>query len=175
MLFLLFQLGNDRYAIDASRVVEVVPLLDFKKLPQAPRGIAGIFNYRGRPVPALDLCEVATGHPAQERLSTRIIIIQHRSEHGPEQLLGLIAEHATQTLRKNASDFIESGVKVPGAAYLGPVLMEPDGPIQWINEQHLFSSQIGALIGLPATDISGQPLASPGLLGQIGSGYHEPS
>ena len=27
MLFLLFQLGRDRYALEASRVVEVVPLL----------------------------------------------------------------------------------------------------------------------------------------------------
>ena len=49
MLFLLFQLGKDRYALEASRVVEVVPLLALKQLPQAPKGVAGIFNYRGPP------------------------------------------------------------------------------------------------------------------------------
>ena len=38
MLFLLFQLGNDRYALDASRVVEVLPLVELKHLPLAPRG-----------------------------------------------------------------------------------------------------------------------------------------
>jgi len=27
MLFLLFHIGNDRYALEASRVVEVVPFL----------------------------------------------------------------------------------------------------------------------------------------------------
>ena len=55
MLILLFQLGKDRYALEASRVVEVVPLLALKHLPQSPPGIAGVFNYRGRPVPASDI------------------------------------------------------------------------------------------------------------------------
>src|SRR2546421_10050690 len=75
MLFLLFQLGTDRYALEASRVVEVVPLLELKRLPQAPEGVAGIFNYRGQPVPAVDLCALTLGQPARKRLSTRIIIV----------------------------------------------------------------------------------------------------
>ena len=75
MLFLLFQLGNDRYVLEASRVVEVVPLLELKQLPRAPKGVAGIFKYRGRPVPAVDLCALTLGRPASERLSTRIIIV----------------------------------------------------------------------------------------------------
>jgi len=50
MLFLLFQLGQDRYALEASRVIEVLPLVSLKRIPQAPRGVAGLFNYRGRPV-----------------------------------------------------------------------------------------------------------------------------
>ena len=37
MLFLLFQLGQDRYALDASRVVEVVPLLTLKQFPRPPK------------------------------------------------------------------------------------------------------------------------------------------
>src|SRR5689334_16624749 len=98
MLFLLFQLGNDRYVLEAARVVEVAPLLSLKRLPQAPTGVAGIFNYRGRPVPAVDLCEVATGRPAAERLSTRIIIVNYRAEDQTEHLLGLIAENATEML-----------------------------------------------------------------------------
>src|SRR5215471_14522815 len=77
MLFLLFQLGNDRYALEARRVVEAVPLLELTRLPQAPKGVAGIFNYRGHPVPAIDLCELTLGVAASERFSTRIIIVHH--------------------------------------------------------------------------------------------------
>src|SRR6184192_2748359 len=112
MLFLLFQLGKDRYALDASRVVEVAPLLALKRLPHAPKGVAGIFNYRGRPVPAVDLCEMAAGRPASEQLSTRIIIVNYRHDNGTDHLLGLIAENATETLRKNINDFVEPGVTV---------------------------------------------------------------
>src|SRR4051812_11201026 len=104
MLFLLFKLGKDRYAIEASRVVEVVPLLELRKIPQAPEGIAGVFNYRGKPVPAIDLCQLTVNQRAAHRLSTRIIVINSADSRGRHQLLGLIAEHATEMLRKDANE-----------------------------------------------------------------------
>jgi chemotaxis-related protein WspB len=146
MLFLLFQLGNDRYALEAGRVVEVVPYLALKKIPQAPKGVAGLFNYRGRSVPAVDLCELTLGHPAGERLSTRIIIVNYSSANGRTHLLGLIAEHATEMLRKNADDFVPAGVNIDAAPYLGPVLMDSRGAIQWIQEQRLLSENVRALL-----------------------------
>jgi chemotaxis-related protein WspB len=157
MLFLLFQLGADRYALEATRVVEVVPLLELKSLPQAPRGIAGIFNYRGQPVPAIDLSELTLGRPAHERLSTRIIIVRYASPSGNEHLLGLIAEHATGMLRKDANSFVDAGVHVGGAPYLGPVLMDSKGVVQWIHEQNLLPAPVRDLLfsGMPAlTDVA---------------------
>jgi chemotaxis-related protein WspB len=139
MLFLVFKLGNDRYALDASRVVEVVPLLSLKQMPQAPPGFAGIFNYRGKPVPALDLCQLTLGRPSREQLSTRIIILAYTGKSGAHHLLGLIAENATEMLRKQESDFMDPGISLPNAPYLGPVLMEKDGAIQRIFEQQLLS------------------------------------
>jgi len=142
MLFLLFQLGKDRYALEARRVVEVVPLLEMKALPQAPRGVAGIFNYRGRAVPAVDLSALTLGQPATERLSTRIIIVNHPDENGSNHLLGLIAEQATETLRKEVGDFADSGMNLSRAPHLGPMLMENQTPIQWIYEQRLLPEAV---------------------------------
>jgi chemotaxis-related protein WspB len=146
MLFLLFQLGKDRYALEAARVVEVVPLLELKKIPHAPNGIAGVFNYRGRPVPAIDLCQITLGHPAAERLSTRIIVINSADGRGQERLLGLIAEQATETLRKDTKDFVEPGFKFGSAPYLGPILLDSKGAIQLVHEQHLLSAQVRELV-----------------------------
>lgn len=146
MLFVLFQLGKDRYALEASRVVEVVPLLALKQLPQAPLGVAGIFNYRGRPVPAVDLCALTQGRPAGERLSTRIIVVNYPDASGACHLLGLIAERATETLRKDPQDFLDSGVKLDEAPYLGPILMEDNRPIQWIYEQRLLPEPVRNLL-----------------------------
>jgi chemotaxis-related protein WspB len=157
MLFLIFQLGKDRYALDASRVVEVVPMLELKRLPQAPTGVAGIFNYRGRPVPAVDLCELATGRPASERLSTRIIIVNYKVEGGPEQLLGLVAENATGILRKQAQEFVDSGITIDAAPYLGPVLMDAGGPIQWIDERRLLPAEVCELLFAGVAGLVAQP------------------
>ncbi len=142
MLFLLFQLGKDRYALEASRVVEVVPLLEMKQLPQAPRGVAGLFNYRGRPVPAVDLSALTLGQPACERCSTRIIIVNYPDDSGTNRLLGLVAERATEMVRKEATDFVDSGVKLDQAPYLGPIFMDDRSPIQWIYEQRLLPDPV---------------------------------
>lgn len=146
MLFLLFQIGPDRYALEASRVVEVIPLLGLKKIPQAPRGVAGMFNYRGEIVPALDLSEMTTGQPAAERLSTRILIVRSSVEGRGARLLGLIAERATGTLRKEPEEFVDPGLTPDSAAYLGPVLLDELGVIQWIQEQKLLPENLRQLL-----------------------------
>jgi chemotaxis-related protein WspB len=145
MLFLVFQIGNDRYALDAGGVVEVVPFLSLKRIPQAPKGVAGLFNYRGRPVPAVDLCDLTLGQPARVCLSTRIIIVKHPDASGENRLLGLIAEHATEMLRKDAREFADAGVG-GGAPYLGPVIMDGKGVIRWLHAQRLLEPDMRDLL-----------------------------
>lgn len=142
MLFLVFRLDNDRYALPAKSVVEVVPMVSLKRLPQAPKGIAGVLNYRGTPVPAVDISQLALGRPALERLSTRLVIVRCSTSNGEPRLLGLIAEHATELLRKAPDSLAAAGVRIRGAPYLGPVFMDANGPIQLILEQHLLSEPV---------------------------------
>jgi chemotaxis-related protein WspB len=146
MLFLLFQVGQDRYALEASRVVEVVPYLEVKQLSHAPQGVAGIFNYRGRPVPAVDLCALALGRPAKALLSTRIIILNYPDDIGKNHLLGLIAEHATSMLVKDARDFMDPGLKRGVSPHLGPMLMDTSGPIQWVREERWLPQGVSPLV-----------------------------
>ncbi len=142
MLFLQFQLGEDRYALDSSQVVEVLPLLGIKQIPQAPAGVAGAFNYRGKPVPVIDLSELALGRPARRYMSTRIIIVRYPDGNGTLHQLGLIAEKATETVRRDPADFADSGVINDGAPYLGPVATDPDGLIQRIEVPRLLPAAV---------------------------------
>ena len=153
----MFQLGKERYALEASRVVEVAPLLALKRLPQAPKGVAGIFNYRGCPVPALDLSELALGVPSSERLSTRIIVVNYQAANGSSHLLGLIAEHATEMLRKDPKEFVEPGLKIEDAPYLGPVLIDSHGTIQWLDTQRLLSESTRSLLFSNSPEPAAQP------------------
>ena len=154
MLFVLFQVGNDRYALEASRVVEIVPLLTLRKLPQAPKGVAGILIYRGQPVPAVDLCELMFNRPSQERLSTRIIVVNYGDVGGRNRLLGLIAERATATMRRDAKEFKDVGVNLPSSPYLGPVLMDEKGVIQLVHAQKVLDDNIHELLSAPAMEAS---------------------
>ena len=142
MLFILFQLGRDRYALDAAQVVEVLPLVQVKKIPHAPAGVAGVFTYRGGPVPVLDLSLLALGRPARSRLSTRVLLVNFPDAGGAKRLLGLIAENATETLRREAADFVASGVKADGAPYLGPVATDERGLIQWVEADKLLPAAV---------------------------------
>lgn len=46
-LFLLFCIGEDRYALDATEIAEILPRVKLKAIAQAPHWVAGIFAHRG--------------------------------------------------------------------------------------------------------------------------------
>lgn len=142
MLFLLFQLGKDRYALDAGKVAEVLPMVSIKHIPKAPLGVAGALNYRGAPVPVIDLSVLTLGRPAQMRLGTRIILVRYPDENGAQHLLGLIAEKATKTVRREPTDFIASGVTNGAAPYLGPVAADESGLVQCIDVPQLLPPSV---------------------------------
>jgi chemotaxis-related protein WspB len=142
MLFLVFELGQDRYALDALQVAEVLPLLGLTQVLQAPPAVAGIFNYHGAPVPAIDLSRLTLGRPAERRLSTRIVLVHYPDADGQSRLLGLIAERATQTVRHEEKDFVASGVTSDGASYLGPVIADARGLLQRLDVRTLLPPSV---------------------------------
>ena len=146
MLLLVFQLGRDRYALEAAQVAEVLPLVALKQIPQAPAGIAGVFNYRGAPVPVIDLSLLALGQPALRRLNTRIILVHYVGDNNAKHLLGLIAERATETLRRERADFETTGVTNDAAPYLGPVTTDARGLVQWIDAKQLLPASVQDLL-----------------------------
>ena len=133
MLHLLIALDADRYALDAGAVVEVVPLVALRAIPQAPRGVAGILNYRGTPVPVIDLCALALGRPARDRLTTRIVLVDYPDRHGTAHVLGLIAERVEGTLRREPGAFRPYGIANADTPYLGPVVEDAQGLIQRVE------------------------------------------
>jgi chemotaxis-related protein WspB len=133
MLYLLLQLGVDRYALEARHVTEILPLVGVKKIPLAPAGVAGLFDFRGTAVPVIDLSQITLGRPAQSRLSTRIILVKYPDDDGGTRLLGLIAEKVTETLRRDPSEFADPGINNDRAPYLGPVTNDGRGLIQRID------------------------------------------
>jgi chemotaxis-related protein WspB len=110
MLLLLFETSEGRFALDARDIVEVIPLLQAKKIPGAPGYVAGIINYRGMPVPVLDLCALGGGSPCRQYYSTRIVLVRYPMAEDDKRLIGLIAERATDVVACDESDIRSSGI-----------------------------------------------------------------
>jgi chemotaxis-related protein WspB len=154
MLFLIFELGRDRYALPAAPIVEVLPVVRIKRVPHAPAGVIGVFDYHGAPVPVIDLSELTLGRPAAPRLSTRLIVVSYpdRRGQGPDRdrdqaqgqshLLGLIAERATDTMRRDPADFVASGISTGRAPYLGHVTTSSHGVVQRIDVETLLPDDV---------------------------------
>jgi chemotaxis-related protein WspB len=129
MLFILFQIGQDRYALAAHSIIEVLPLMNLKRVPCAPAGVAG-------------LNEMMLGKPAAPRLSTRIILVTYPLEVQQPRALGLIVEHATNMIQRSSQDFREPGVESDDARYLGRVTNDSGGLIQWIEVERLLTLEV---------------------------------
>ncbi len=140
MLFLVFQVGADRYALEAARVIEVLAMVELHKIVGAPAGTAGEFIYRGEPVPVLDLCVLALGRPSNLRLSTRILLLRHEPQPGVQRALGLIAEHATELAQKNLGEF----------ASVGDALIAPDprGRLRLLQLDRLLTDELRDLLAV---------------------------
>jgi len=142
MLFLLFQIGADRYGLEARRVVEVVPRVELKKIPRAPAGVAGMFDYHRTLMPVIDLSALSLNRASVPRLSTRIIVVNYPSGAEEQHLLGVMAEQATEVVRLDPEVFKESGVETPEAPYLGRVTRDARGLIQWIEIEKLLTKEL---------------------------------
>jgi len=154
MLYLVFQLGPDRFAIQAAQVVEVVPVVNATHIPRAPLGVAGLFDYHGAPVPLVDFAQLALGQPSRKWMSTRIVLVNYRDQSGHAHLLGLLAEHATETMHRSEGDFIDPGIATSNTPYLRGVMSDAAGIIQRVEIQNLFSETVGGnLFREPAESI----------------------
>jgi chemotaxis-related protein WspB len=117
MLLLIFEVEGGRYALATERVVEVVPMVALRKIPFTDDYVAGLMNYRGRPVPVIDLCRVTGGRPCTPKYSTRIILVNQPVKNKPDAIIGLIAEQVTETTKSSLTTAPSSGMVIDDSLF----------------------------------------------------------
>lgn len=144
MLLLTFRAAGQRYAVDAARVAEVVPRVRLRALPHAPAHLAGMFEYRGEVVTAVDLGVMLGAAPAPDRLSTRIILVDRRDGPGaadvPRSLLGLIAEEVDELAPVDPAALVPPLVPIPSAPYLGGIAEVGADMVQFLYVDRLLDA-----------------------------------
>lgn len=142
MMVLLFKLDNAKYALDVAHIVEIMPRIAIKPLPRVPDYIPGLINYRGRVVPVVDLAMLVNKHSASYSLSTRIILVKFDSEDGHSQLVGLIAESATETTKIDLDDVLTTGISSDMGAFVDAIILDNDEMIGIVNLPRLMPHEL---------------------------------
>ena len=137
MLVLMCYAGENRYAIDAVAVIEVLPLVDFGTLADAPPWLAGVFAQRGVATPLVDLTRLLTGRRCPRRWNSRILLVGSEAEEMPKRI-GLLAERVTTA---EIDDQVASTAPLSAMEALGPILLDEAGMFQLVDLSRLLSRE----------------------------------
>ena len=146
MLYLLFHVKDESYAVDVRVVIEVVPRVKLRSIPKAPEYVAGLLNYRGEGVPVLDLCMLLHGKSCAAVFGSRMVLVQYPDARGALRVLGLLAEQVTDTLQCKPEEFQPSTLVHTAAPYLRDVITHRDHLVQRVDVTALLPSAVQALL-----------------------------
>ncbi len=146
MLLLSFYIGSERYTLTAKDVIEILPLSSLKKIPNAPSFIPGLLDYRGTPVPVIDLCQLIEQRSCNKVLSSRIILVNYIDSSNQSHILGVTAEKVTETMDIKRNNFFNSGITLEEAPYLGAVTNKDENMIQFIEIDRLLPEEIQSML-----------------------------
>lgn len=92
--YVVFKLGKEEYGIDIMNVTEIIQYQESVKVPNSPKFIEGIINYRGKVIPIICLKKKFGIEDSLRDGNTRIIVINLN-----EKQIGFIVDEASQTVR----------------------------------------------------------------------------
>ena len=157
MLYLIVQIGETSYALPSKGVVGVLPYVEVRPVARCPRGLAGVVNYHGQPVPVVDLCLAVLDRPARQLFTTRLVLFEvdrvggggsrGGGAQGGPSMLGLIAEGVTRTIRAEPKDFADTGIR-SSEAWLGGVRVRDGEVLQLLDIGKLLSRELRQALAL---------------------------
>jgi len=95
--FLTFRLEDEVFAIDITKVREVLDFTTVTKVPRTPEFMRGVINLRGSVVPVVDL-RLKFGMSRTENTVNTCVIIAEVAVDGERMVLGALADSVQEVL-----------------------------------------------------------------------------
>jgi purine-binding chemotaxis protein CheW len=89
--FLTFRLGDELFAANVSKVLEILEIPRITKVPRAPEFMRGVVNLRGSVLPVIDTRNKFGLPPTNDTVNT-CIIVMNLSNQGQELVTGAIVD-----------------------------------------------------------------------------------
>ncbi len=90
--YLSFKLGDEVFALDISKVREVLEFTSVTKVPQTPDFMRGVINLRGGVVPVIDMKLKFGMDETEKSINTCVIITEVEMDDGELTVLGALAD-----------------------------------------------------------------------------------
>ncbi len=100
--YLTFKLGDEVYALEITRVREVLDYTKLTKVPKTPDFMKGVINLRGGVVPVVDL-RLKFGMTGTQQTVDTCIIIAEISVDEQHTLLGALADQVQEVIELDPS------------------------------------------------------------------------
>src|SRR5512133_1835540 len=101
--YLTFKLDDETFALDISKVREVLDFTTVTKVPRTPDFMRGVINLRGSVVPVVDL-RLKFGMSATEKTVNTCVIITVVTVDGDTTILGALADSVQEVLDLEANN-----------------------------------------------------------------------
>jgi len=108
--YLTFKLDDEVYALDITKVREVLDVTTITKVPRTPEFMRGVINLRGSVVPVVDL-RLKFGMKKTEKTVNTCINIVEVTVDGDTIILGALAD-SVQEVVELGSDNVEPAPKI---------------------------------------------------------------
>lgn len=117
-----FSVGEELFAIDILRVLEICRFTALTKVPQSPECVEGVINLRGRMIPVLDLRKQLGLQQTERTEQTRIVMVEVQT-----QTIGLVVDSVHEVMYI-ASNMVEptarSGMSIDSSYVSGVATLE---------------------------------------------------
>lgn len=97
--YVVFKLNKGEFGIDIMNVKEISPYVESTHLPNTPKFMEGVINYRGNVIPTINLRKMFLLEEVEHDKDTRIIIINLNDKE-----VGFVVDEASQTVRLDDKD-----------------------------------------------------------------------
>lgn len=104
---LSFRLGEEVFAIDVSKVINILEMSHITRIPRAPEYMKGVINLRGTVLPVIDL-RTKFGLPEKEATVDTSIIVLSIDITGESVLIGTLVDAVREVLELKTDDIAPS-------------------------------------------------------------------
>ncbi len=89
-----FHLAEEEYAIEITKVREIILLSEITRVPQTPEYVRGLINLRSTVIPVIDLRRRFGLPPADQTAESRIMVVDVRGK-----TIGIVVDAVDEVLR----------------------------------------------------------------------------